>query len=150
MGMLRIMKSQLLITILSVFCFISVAYAETYTVRIVGLKNDSGVVRISLYNSASTYKSQSKAQSFRVGVVPVHNHQAIWKISNIPAGDYALLFYHDDDNSNQFKKNFLGIPTVGYGYSGNSRSKTSLPSFDNAKFTFDASHKSVTAHMLYW
>lgn len=125
------------------------ALADTYTVYVDNIKNDSGVVRISLYNSPSTYKTRSKEQSFRVGVIPIKNHRAVWRLSNIPSGDYAVLFYHDEDNSNAFKKNFIGIPIDGYGYSG-SASKTSVPPYDNAKFRFDPQHKSVTVHMLYW
>jgi uncharacterized protein (DUF2141 family) len=132
--------------------FFSSAYAATgsgsgtLVVSVTGVKNDQGVVRISIYNSEATYKAHTPGGGLRTGVLPVHNGHAVWRVTNLPYGDYAVLFYHDEDNSHVFKKNVLGIPKEGYGWSGEGGG-LGLPSFDNAKFSFSPQSTSVTVRM---
>lgn len=120
------------------------------TIYITGLRSNQGVVRASLYNSPDGYATQTPAGAFHTAALPIRGDTAVWRLKNVPTGDYAVLFFHDEDNSGVMNKNLLGIPKEGYGYSGNSGSKTHVPSWDVAKFHVDAQHKTASMTMLYW
>jgi uncharacterized protein (DUF2141 family) len=68
----------------------------------------------------------------------VRDKKAVWTVENLPFGDYAIKFYHDENGDNACNTNFLGIPSEGYGFSNNAKAFFGLPSFDKAKFTFDS------------
>ena len=130
------------------FCMMgSSGYATPFTLTITGIQNDKGVVRASLYTSESAYDKRSKEDAYKIAALPIQNHQAVWNI-DLPDGNYALLFFHDEDNDKIFKKNMLGIPQEGYGFSGTSQDKK--PSFKDALFPVDASHTTMTVQMKYW
>lgn len=62
--------------------------------------------------------------------------QHILRLPGIPAGDYALLVYHDENNNAQLDVNFIGIPREPIGFSNAYRPR-GAPTFRNARFTFD-------------
>ncbi|OYX33100.1 MAG: hypothetical protein B7Y99_07870 [Caulobacterales bacterium 32-69-10] len=55
----------------------------------------------------------------------------------IPApapGFYAVVVYHDEDGDRHFSKNFLGLPTEGFGVSNNPPPALGKPSFSKVRF----------------
>lgn len=138
--------------LISNIVFFSNAYAATSSgsgtlvVNVTGVESNTGVVRIQIYNSEASYKAHKPGGGLRTGVLPINNGRAVWRVANLPYGDYAVLFYHDRDNNRVFKKNFLGIPQEGYGWSGKGGG-LGLPSFNDAKFRFSPTSTSVTVRM---
>jgi uncharacterized protein (DUF2141 family) len=53
----------------------------------------------------------------------------------LPAGQYALLVFHDRDNDGQLARNFLGLPKEPSGLSNNARPRFGPPRFKAAVFT---------------
>lgn len=54
-------------------------------------------------------------------------------LPDVPAGEYALLVFHDKNTSGDLDKNFIGIPREPVGFSRGYR-PTGPPAFDRAKF----------------
>jgi uncharacterized protein (DUF2141 family) len=42
-------------------------------------------------------------------------------VPNLVQGDYALRFFHDENNNGVMDKNWLGIPTEAFGFSNDAR-----------------------------
>jgi len=109
----------------------------TITVVMSGLRNNQGVVRVALFASPETYNNDHNVGmgSFRKVVVPVVNNQAVASFSEMPYGDYAVKFFHDEDNSGKFVVGFFGCPKVEFGFSNDARARFGPPPFRKAKFT---------------
>jgi uncharacterized protein (DUF2141 family) len=67
---------------------------------------------------------------------------------NIPKGIYAISIFHDRNNNGEIDKNFVGIPTEGYGFSNNIKHKFTSATFEEAQFSINKSKK-ITIKMEY-
>ncbi len=106
------------------------------TVNATGFKNDRGVARISLFNSATSYRQDKNVGNgaFRKIAVPVKDGKAIAIFDKIPMGDYAIKLFHDEDNTGKFKNGVFGNAKVGYGFSNNARGAFGPPGWEAAQF----------------
>ena len=57
-----------------------------------------------------------------------------YSITNVPAGEYALIAYHDENLNGRMDKNFIGIPREPLGFVNNYQPK-GPPSYVKASFT---------------
>ncbi|AFH48664.1 Hypothetical protein IALB_0952 [Ignavibacterium album JCM 16511] len=110
-------------------------------VKIKGLKNDQGTVKIALCNSSENYKDD--LSPFKAAIIEIKNNQAIAVFDNLPAGNYAVKAFHDENNNDDFDTNFLGIPKEDYGFSNNVKGLFGPPSWDAAKFQLNKSNQIV-------
>ena len=52
--------------------------------------------------------------------------------TGLPPGRYAIAIYHDENGNGVMDKNFIGIPSEGFGFSRNARGFAGPPSFNAA------------------
>ena len=102
------------------------------TVHISNFKNDKGVCRVCIFNSADAFK---KNKALKCEVVTINNKTSSAVFENIPEGNYAIFVFHDANNNNKMDKNFLGIPSEGYGASKNNLPFAAAPTFEANQFT---------------
>lgn len=121
-----------------VFCLLSVvAFSQGAVVaEISNIRSDKGVCRACLFNNPATFKGQP-GQPFRCVAVPVKGQTARAIFTNVPAGTYAMLVFHDANSNLKMDRNFLGLPKEGYGASKNKLPFTSAPSYEENKFGVD-------------
>lgn len=122
-------------------------------VHVKGLKNDKGVVRIALFNSADSYEksksSEDKAEgAYNKTTAPIASQTASYTFDSVPYGDYAIKMFHDEDNSGKFVTGWFGIPKVEYGFSNNVLGKMGPAPYEKAKFKLDKAEVivDITAH----
>ena len=65
-------------------------------------------------------------------------HGIVTSFDNLPNGEYAIKLFHDEDNSNKFKTNMLGIPKEDYGFSNNPRAAFGPANYNQARFAFNS------------
>lgn len=120
------------------------------TVHITGIRNDSGSIRIGLFNSAQTYgdKNSNAETAYGRAVLPIKNGEAVWQIKNLPYGVYGIKLFHDEDNSGKLKKSFVGRPKEGVGFSNNPALNNHAPTFDEVKFTVNQPQSDITINMI--
>lgn len=110
-------------------------------VKISKLKNDKGNVRVAVYNTQDSYDAEKGSgdsqKACAKAVAEIKTNEAQCTIEDLAYGDYALKFFHDEDKSGKFYKNFLGIPKVEYGFSNNAKGRFGPASFEQAKFKLD-------------
>ncbi len=56
-----------------------------------------------------------------------------YRIEGVPAGEYALVVYHDENGNKRLDKNFIGIPREPLGFSNGYRPK-GPPTYERARF----------------
>lgn len=110
------------------------------TIIISGLKNDKGEIQIGLFNSEESW--EDKKEKFHGAKIKIKNNRAEWVIKNIPYGEYAIKFFHDENMDDKINTNFFGIPSEIYGFYLCGISKYIPPSFNKAKFIFKS--KTIT------
>ncbi|NTV14534.1 MAG: DUF2141 domain-containing protein [Desulfobulbaceae bacterium] len=105
-------------------------------IEVNGLVSDQGVMKIALLNSAAAFAAGE--EYFRQVRLPIENHRAIWLLTGIPFGEYAVKLYQDKNGNYQLDTvPLLGIPLEPYGFSNNVRHAFGPPDFAEARFLVD-------------
>lgn len=124
-------KQSLLIILLFLFSF-GFSQTATLQIKISGIKADSGVLRIGLFNNAEDYKSKSHPVfENSLGIADTVTEIAF---QQLPTNVYAVAIYHDANNDNELNKRKFGIPNEGVGFSGVRQSGFKPPDFSEASF----------------
>lgn len=120
-----------IITIITLFiCSLMSAQNVKLTVAVSGLKNNSGTVKVGLYNSDGTFlKTTYKSVASKI-----KDNNAVVIFDNLPAGEYAISAYHDENNNGKLDKNMMGIPSEDYAASNNAKGFMGPPAYKDAKF----------------
>jgi uncharacterized protein (DUF2141 family) len=140
---------------LSVFMIMSLSLIRTFaqdtpkdngatgklTVIIEGLKNDEGTVQIGLFNSKESWEGKTK--KLKGAIIGIKGKKAEWKIEDIPHGEYAIRFFHDEDGDGEMDKNLFGMPTESFGFSNNAKAVFRMPGYEEAKFIFNPDNEII-------
>lgn len=103
-----------------------------------------GTIICMLYNSANNFgdlREPYRQQSF------VLNETNQYRLTDIPAGTYALLVFLDENNNGFLDKNFIGIPRESVAFSSGYRPK-GPPSFKRAQFNLSPNEAHTERIML--
>lgn len=123
----------------SIYIILSTTYLlkaqGTLVVTITGLANNKGICKTCLFNNATSFEDETNKKPFTCTALPIKDKKAEATFSNIPAGTYAILVFHDVNQNNKMDVNFLGIPKEGYGASKNKLPFASAPTFKDNQFT---------------
>ena len=101
-------------------------------VSVEGIRNDSGLVAITLY-ADNPRKFLVKHGSLYVGRVPARAGMTTGCLFVPAPGIYALAIYHDENASQTFDRTGLGLPAEGYGFSNNPSTLVGLPTFSSVR-----------------
>ncbi|WP_083195918.1 DUF2141 domain-containing protein [Flavobacterium piscis] len=120
-----------IITLITLFiCSLMSAQNVKLTVSVSGLKNNEGTVKVGLYNSDGTFlKTTYKSVASKI-----KDNKAMVTFENLPAGEYAISAYHDENNNGKLDKNMMGIPSEDYAASNNAKGFMGPPAYKDAKF----------------
>lgn len=103
----------------------------TVVFRVRGLRSDRGQVMGALYDHPERWvRPGEHSADCRV---PIRARLARCEMQVRP-GRYAFAFAHDEDGDGELDRDFLGIPSEGYGFSNDVRPSLSLPSWQSAAF----------------
>lgn len=103
-------------------------------VEVQNVENSKGVLRVGVYNKEAGCFDASK--SFK-GEVRKAQKGVMHFSFDLPAGKYVVAVIHDENNNGVLDKNFFGIPSEGYGFSGTA----TRPVYKDALFELSASQK---------
>lgn len=123
----------------------SQAQNANLTIKIAGIEKVVGKIQIGIYNDACKFPKEG--EQYKVIIFSVTSKIMTYKIG-LPVGSYAIALMHDEDADGECDKNFLGLPTEGYGFSNNVKPKLSAPSFDETKIEL-ISDKIIQIDLIY-
>lgn len=113
--------------------------AADLTVQIGPIKVQQGQVLVGIFHSADTFlktplqKNVAKAEGA--------NFTTLFK--GLEPGDYAVSVHHDVNDNGKMDANVLGIPSEPYGFSNDAMGSMGPPSFNQAKFSVQATGHSL-------
>ena len=102
-------------------------------VSISGASSDAGSIRILVFSKPSGFPDQVK-QAVRSISLPPKSGKASFKLTDLPAGTYAIGVIHDLDNNGKLSTNAVGYPIEKFGFSNNPKVYFGPPSFEKAAF----------------
>lgn len=110
-------------------------------VNITNIKAVKGDLYISVYNKEENFPKDKL--HYKKIKLKVKQSSIKYTFKDLPKGDYAIVIFHDKNSDNEFNTNLFGMPTEGYGFSKNFKSKFSAPSFKDLKFTLKDKYTST-------
>lgn len=117
------------IAIVFVAFYALTASAETLSVTVSNVKVGKGNVRVGLFDQKDEFPN---GKIFK-GEVAVSEKGVVTVVfKDLPTGNYAVSVFQDINGNKVIDKNFIGIPTEPYGFSGKWKSGGS--SFDKSEF----------------
>lgn len=109
---------------------------NTITVSIVNALNDKGTAHFALFN-----KENFRQQPLRAKSAIIKNGLSTVVFENVPAGSYAIICFHDENENKRMDFQENGMPLENYGTSNNPMN-FGPPQFDSSKF--EVTNKDVT------
>lgn len=103
------------------------AFAGQVDVKVHGVANARGAVRVAICD-----KSEFLKQCKILGAQAATRGDVVVRFANVRAGHWAVMVYHDENNSKRLERNALGIPTEGNGMSRNAKGRFGPPKFEDA------------------
>ncbi len=102
------------------------------TIEMLGINSNQGQAIFILMDSESSHRG--KTPIFKRSTSSINAHEARTTFTDIPAGDYSAVIYHDLNGNGKLDRNFFGKPKEPYGFSNNARNSFGIPDFDESSF----------------
>lgn len=115
------MKNILKISSLLVLTLVSASFSAgvkpvKLKIDIYNLRNSKGQIVVLVYNKDGTIPDKSFSKYYRKKIVKIDDKTAYVEFDNLPAGKYAVNFFHDENANGKLDKGFF-IPKEGFGLS---------------------------------
>ena len=104
------------------------AQNKTITVTVVNVTSDSGKIGFALHNKTSFLKMGIQSENAKI-----IDGKSTVTFKDVPAGEYAIVCFHDKNNNDKMDFAANGMPLEDYGSSNNDMT-LGPPNFEKAKF----------------
>lgn len=138
------LKSSLLQLVI-LCCAVPSAHAQPaktgqVIVDVVGLHSAKGRVLVAFYCGAAGFPGDYKRTCASQAVAAQKGRLRL-TFDAIPAGEFAISMFHDENANSNLDRNFLGIPKEGWGASRDAKANFGPPSYADARLTLAAGEK---------
>jgi len=141
------MKTVFLNILIFIF-FVSIINAQTLTVKISGIRNTKGVIRLAFFTSESDFKNETPRFEKVVSKNDAVNSCISVSYSDIPKGKYAIALLDDENENREMDYSFF-MPTEGFGFSDFIQSGLCKPKFDDFSFILGTETKTIKIAVKY-
>ena len=119
--------------------FSGAALAEGQSLKIVlnGIENDKGNISVALFADEKSFRKAERA--FATRQEPAQGGAMTFTFEDVPAGQYAVMAYHDENSNGKLDLRFGMFPAEGYGLSNNPK-VMGPPSFKDSEFAVAPDH----------
>lgn len=117
-------------------------------VHVHGIKNAAGSLKAVLYgpDPKSFLVKGEKADKERE---PAKKDSMTLCVAAPMEGKYAVVVYHDENDNHKFDRNFIGLPTEGFGVSNNPSLFLAAPKFEESSFEVNGEVTHVDVDLKY-
>lgn len=118
------------------------------SIAVSGLRTAQGVLTITLYPDDPDRFLARRGKLARIRV-PATQAQTLACLPLTQPGSYAIAVYHDENNDGDFNRNWVGLPTEGYGFSNNPRLTLGPPPLEAVRFAVGSGETQVSIQVTY-
>jgi uncharacterized protein (DUF2141 family) len=119
------------------------------SVQITGFRNTKGTTKIALWRGPDGFPSKVN-KIFKAGTAEIQGSAATISFEGVPAGQYAVSVFHDENGNGKLDGNAIGIPKEGYGFSNNAKSKFGPPGYKACEFAGTGTDQTITIELTYF
>lgn len=119
-------------------CIALPTFAHELTLSVSNIKSVKGNLLVAVYDKEEHYNANSNWIAAKQ--VKVAGTTMSLDFADLPAGNYAIKLFQDENENNQIDTGANGIPTERYGFSNNG-GNYGPPSFNEAKVVVDKATK---------
>lgn len=105
----------------------------TIRVEVSGIKVNEGIIGLMVFDQKEGFPTEKNKAIFSQEYKVSQGMKEI-KITGLKPGKYAISLIHDVNGNRDLDKNFMGVPTEPFGFSGNKSILFGLPKFEDAAF----------------
>lgn len=119
------------------------------SIQIDNIQSSSGIIWVGIYDSPESFLDKDQAILKRIDVN--QTGEISLRISDLTYGkDYAIAVLHDLNSNGYLDRNYFGIPTEPFAFSGHIQSNWRAPKFEEVKFSFNTPHQSLHLTLKKW
>lgn len=100
-------------------------------IHVTGFRNNKGLLGAELFTSSNGWP-EDVDKSFRHDHFPIEGNHATARFDHIPAGRYAVVVLHDENENKKLDRNVFDIPKEGFGFANNPRIFLTAPPIEKA------------------
>lgn len=117
-------------------------------VHVNGIRNSQGTVKAVLYGpDPETFLVKGKKTDKERE--PAENGSMTLCVAAPENGQYAVVVYHDENDNHKFDRNWIGLPTEGFGVSNDPTLFLAPPSFEESAFEVNGDITHVDVEVKY-
>ena len=106
--------------------------AATLRLEVASFRNAKGTLNCRLFTDAASFPDGEGVRTLRARI---DGTQAACVFDGLAPGAYAVAVVHDENGNVRLDRNFVGIPSEGYGVSNNRTYAMASPKWDESRFT---------------
>ena len=118
----------------------------TLKVKVYGIENTNGQIELSVYNDAKVFPEVGK--TYKMVRIDAKVGEINYEFTNLPAGEYAIATFHDENDDKECNTNLIGVPTEAFAFSNDFRPFLSAPDFSDCSFKVDKNME-ISIEMVY-
>lgn len=144
-------KSAFFLATLSSLVLVDSAKADLnskLTIEVDGLNSQNGEVCLKLFSASSGFPYTNN-NVVEKQCVKITNNPLTITLNEIPSGSYAAAIFHDIYGDRKLRRNSLGMPTEGYGFSNNPIVRNGPPKYGDCVFVVAGSDTTIKIQMNY-
>lgn len=112
------------------------------TVEVTGMDHLTGTVRIGLYQGEADFLAPDKV---RHGAdVRVTGKTVRHTFRDLPAGEYAISIFHDENDNGKLDTGMFGIPSEPYGFGNDARGMFGAPDYGDVVIRLSEGESRIT------
>ncbi len=112
---------------------------NTLSIQVNNVESAKGKVSVAVYDSDEAFLSFDHV--LKTNSVVAHQGSVMMHITDLPAGEYALAIFHDENNNGKLDTNWLGIPKEKVAFSRGKMKTFGPPKFKECAFKMSSDHK---------
>jgi uncharacterized protein (DUF2141 family) len=121
-------------------------FANTIHFEISGVQSSEGKLYVQLFKGETNY-SNGKPEA--ANIVKAKKGKTTITFNNVDLGEYAIRFFHDENNNGKMESNLFGMPIEGHGFSNNAMPNFGPASFADAKFEVNGAVTTTNTTAIY-
>jgi len=118
----------------------------TLKVKVHGIENVNGQIELSVYNDAKVFPEVGK--TYKMVRIDAKVGEITYEFTNLPAGEYAIATFHDENDDKECNTNLIGVPIEAFAFSNDFRPFLSAPDFSDCSFKVDKNME-ISIEMVY-
>ena len=128
------MRSRVLFPLALSALFSASTFASTLTFSIHNVRSDQGKIYLQLFKGESAF---AEGQALIANITPARQGTVTVSFHDLKAGEYALRYYHDENDNGKLDTNLFQIPTEGFGFSNDARPVMGPASYADMKVSLE-------------